>query len=473
MLSTLVVSDEKHPLARHIELSNESGERLQIEWVHPKTGEHVPYGVSEPTLNHRFTLESFVNHTFIVRTILSNQNHNQTDQEANMKSTLLTVGEPVEQLIVVKKDLTVEFLDDIASYVPEASRISQSTSPSRMPNNLLTSPSESSMPSDDTAYIVHKCREMIDTRSDGGMEYSKDETMKQLVECFTSETAAALMIKNEYLSFQKELRRRISGQAENYTCSDPNLATSKPVEVRTWTNTGVTRDVGILHNRPASQIHIVHDFISETECKAIEKAAQPLLHRGTVADGKGGSRLSENRKAWQAGLKTKNWDDPTDPIAAVKRRLYAYANFVTGYNMSLDGQEDIMSIQYFGNGYNDTTPDRYTPHCDGDCTGNPHKTGGRVATMVMYCDVPLVGGATNFQNANVYIKPTKHSGVFFSYMNPKTHEQDEGFTTHSGCPVYEGTKRIAVQWMRVGVDHENPWDSFDTNTISLKSRADS
>jgi hypothetical protein len=39
---------------------------------------------------------------------------------------------------------------------------------------------------------------------------------------------------------------------------------------------------------------------------------------------------------------------------------------------------------------------------------------------------------------------------------------DDGLTTHSGCPVLEGTKRIVTQWIRLGVDEENPWDSFDT-----------
>ena len=68
--------------------------------------------------------------------------------------------------------------------------------------------------------------------------------------------------------------------------------------------------------------------------------------------------------------------------------------------MELPGQEDLMSIQYFGNGTADPTPDRYTPHCDGECDGRAHKVGARVATMVMYCDVPELGGATNFQTAN-------------------------------------------------------------------------
>jgi hypothetical protein len=159
-------------------------------------------------------------------------------------------------------------------------------------------------------------------------------------------------------------------------------------------------------------------------------------------------------------------------IAALDRRVFDYANAVMGYNMDVIGQEDIMSIQYFGNGTNDPTPDRYMPHCDGDCDGTQHKLGGRVSTMVMYCDVPELGGGTNFQQANVFVKPTKGAAAFFAYMDPVTQLHENGFTTHSGCPVLEGTKRIAVQWMRVGVDAENPWDSFDTNTVSTKKKKD-
>ena len=59
-----------------------------------------------------------------------------------------------------------------------------------------------------------------------------------------------------------------------------------------------------------------------------------------------------------------------------------------------------MSIQYKGRGEEDEAPDRYMPHCDGDCeTGLPHRNGTRVATMVMYCDIPTKGGGTNFKNA--------------------------------------------------------------------------
>jgi len=125
-----------------------------------------------------------------------------------------------------------------------------------------------------------------------------------------------------------------------------------------------------------------------------------------------------------------------------------------------------MSIQYFGNGKDSTeSPDQYRPHCDGDCDGLFHKMGGRVATMVMYCDVPEIGGGTNFQNSNVFVKPKVGSAAFFSYMDGETMRKDIGFTSHSGCPVIEGTKRIAVHWMRLGLDAKSPWDSFNTLTV--------
>ena len=86
----------------------------------------------------------------------------------------------------------------------------------------------------------------------------------------------------------------------------------------------------------------------------------------------------------QAGIQVP-WDKEAegDPIAVVSRRLYTYINDATGYDIQEAGQEDIMSIQYFGRGLDDTEPDRYMPHCDGQCDGLKFPTAGRVATMVM------------------------------------------------------------------------------------------
>ena len=65
-------------------------------------------------------------------------------------------------------------------------------------------------------------------------------------------------------------------------------------------------------------------------------------------------------------------------------------------------------------------------------------------------------------NAGIHIKPKKYAATFFTYIDPNTMIVDDGLTQHSGCPVFEGEKRIVTQWIRLGVDKENPWDSFDT-----------
>lgn len=421
--SVVLSNSLDHPLNRRLHIQNRDGEKVAIEWVDPVTGEAIPYGVMT-VAGDEFYIDSYVNHTFLFRAL--------SDNETVSNVTILPDED--DHVILVKKDLILERIN-----------------PTAPPKNQ------------ELSNMVQSCRDEADARLVSGLPLEK--AMQEILKCAEQGVAAMIKVQNEELSFQKDLRRSIANVGENYTCADTHLETTSPKRVTSWTYEGEERTVGILHQHKASQIHILHDFISPEECAAVQEAAAPLLHRGTVADGNGGSTLSDNRKAWQAGISIKDWTDKKDLIANVKRRLFAYANHATGYNMTLDGQEEIMSIQYFGNG--DPAPDRYMPHCDGDCNDMPHKTGGRVATMVMYCDIPTVGGATNFQQANVYVKPAQGAAAFFSYMDPVTKIHDEGFTTHSGCPVLEGTKRIAVQWMRIGVDSENPWDSFDTNTMKI------
>ncbi|KAL3942440.1 MAG: hypothetical protein SGBAC_003363 [Bacillariaceae sp.] len=420
--------------ARKIEFVNRSGKKLVVEWVNPKTGEVVTIqddlGNGEASM-----LDTFVNHTFAI--------HEPGNESCTLESCgvkYVTVTKNKEQTAVIQRGLQVDHEDNESRSLQEASAIGED------------------------------CRDAATSRIRLGDDPSI--VMENLADCMQENAAKKFQQKNDEIAFESQIRLELSSQMENHTCADDAKETSEAVDTKTWTHHNVKRQVAILHDRPASQIHAIKNFISAEECDAISKAAAPLLHRGTVADGKGGSRLSDHRKAMQAGVRVP-WEQESmgDPIARVMRRLYDYTNDAVGYNLTIEGQEDLMSIQYFGTGRNSTeSPDQYRPHCDGDCDGLPHKTGGRVATMVMYCDVEgLVGGATNFQNSGVYVKPELGAAAFFSYMDPETRNVETGFTTHSGCPVVEGTKKIAVHWMRIGVDEENPWDSFNTLTIQKGS----
>ena len=98
--------------------------------------------------------------------------------------------------------------------------------------------------------------------------------------------------------------------------------------------------------------------------------------------------------------------------------------------------------------------------CDGACDGTPHLPGGRVATAVLYCQVPEVGGGTTFTKANVFVRPKKNLASLFVYKGPDG-RMDSGFTEHSGCPVVQGEKWITTVWLREGVTRERDWTIVD------------
>lgn len=85
---------------------------------------------------------------------------------------------------------------------------------------------------------------------------------------------------------------------------------------------------------------------------------------------------------------------------------------------------------------------------------------GRVATAVLYCEVPELGGATTFTKADVFVRPKKGMATIFTYMTPDG-IMDSGYTQHSGCPVRQGQKWIATTWLREGVTLEYHSDYFE------------
>jgi hypothetical protein len=87
--------------------------------------------------------------------------------------------------------------------------------------------------------------------------------------------------------------------------------------------------------------------------------------------------------------------------------------------------------------------------------------------MFVHSAIPESGGHTNFRNVAVHVKPEVGTAVYFSYMDPATNLTDNGFTEHSGCPVYEGGKNIVTQWIRYGVDDESPWNSYNTRKFKI------
>lgn len=427
--------------SRGIKIVNRSGVVVEVYWVNPDSKATILMSAPNIAIGGDFSLNSYIGHEFEIREVPSVRTGECSSEDKTCKNGYFKVSKNDDQLLNVGKGITLEFLDDQIRAQMEATEIVGS--------------------------CHEKAKMSLEAAGTDAAEIQK--SMDMLLSCVEGEVAGTLAKSNEEVMFQAKIRTDMAAMMENYTCVDTELNTTEALRIDHWVSQKdkKMREVQVLLDRPASKIMFVDNFISVAECDAMANAAQPRLAKASVADGKGGSHFSEHRKAMQAGI-TVDWDKEAsgDDIAILSRRVYDFTNYVLDLDIKENGQEDLMSIQYFGRGLDDEEPDRYTPHCDGDCTGSPHKSGTRMATMVMYCDMPEVGGHTNFRNSGVHVKPTRGGAVFFSYIDPETKITDKGFTEHSGCPVLVGEKKIVTQWIRLGVDDENPWNSF--NSLGLK-----
>jgi hypothetical protein len=163
----------------------------------------------------------------------------------------------LKTVLTIKKDLELEFVDDQIKAKMEA------------------------------LGLVKECKENAQQR----LEYAigdPDEVkaaMDDLVTCVETGVASSLGKASEEITFQAGVRRKMAEQLENVTCADTTLDTSEPKEENIWRGAADhrSRAVKIMLDRPTSRIHVIENFIGEEECRAMEAAAKPKLHRATVA----------------------------------------------------------------------------------------------------------------------------------------------------------------------------------------------
>jgi len=247
-----------------------------------------------------------------------------------------------------------------------------------------------------------------------------------------------------------QYRDLMSARLRNYTCADPTLESSPPASSASMMIQGKKYTVNTMLDMKSSKIWTIEEFITDEECEVLMNHGRPRLTRATVAGEDGLGTISNNRRAQQASYNSR---DQSDPLWSLYNRVFSFTNTVTNYNLDLPGQEGFTIIQY-------NSDDEYTPHCDGSCDGSKHLPKGRVATAVMYCQLPEEGGGTSFTKADIFLKPVKGMATVFAYKGTDGY-MDTGFTEHSGCPVLKGEKWITTVWMRDGVDKDHTWERYD------------
>jgi len=379
-----------------LRVRNESERGCTVSWVNPKNGEtSLMLNLKADTENEIGTYEG---HAFEIQ---------ETGDCEETNSCLVTI------LTVPKGNTDHFFILDLSFRAVEGSKWQKIT---ETPNDRMV-----------------RCREQTHKKLQSADSSSSKETQNLIAQDYTNcvkhGLVRALQKAEEKVSFTRQIAEELASGMETFTCMDPDVESTPDVSTRDWTSEkdGKTRTVHVKLDRPASRIHVIEDFAYQEECDAIQESAKDRLQPAGTVDGKGGSKLSDHRKALQASINPK-WSEEEngDLITRVSRRVYDYVSYELGLDLDEHGQEPLMSIQYFGRGYNDTAPDRYKPHCDGGCDGLPFKPGTRMATMVIYCDIPEKGGHTNFRNAYVHVRPELRQAVFFSYIDPQTNLTDHG-----------------------------------------------
>lgn len=184
--------------------------------------------------------------------------------------------------------------------------------------------------------------------------------------------------------FDAKQQTYLDFKIENYVCDENRMETTAPVEIELWRNDNdrQTRTVFVLHHTDSSQIHLISNFVSPEECKALEQAQGDSEQTKTSSGGK--MRPNQIRKASIARVDVP-WKDPNDLVTKTGRRVFDYVNHIhPTLEITHEGQEPIQAIRYEGRGRDEPYPDQYKSHCDSDCNGQEVSEGQRVATVVMY-----------------------------------------------------------------------------------------
>jgi hypothetical protein len=153
-------------------------------------------------------------------------------------------------------------------------------------------------------------------------------------------------------------RNLISNRLRNYTCADPTMNTSTPIESFRHYHSGRAYNVGLLLNMSHAKIWTIKDFITESECKKFKEHADGKLKRATIAADDGSSIVSIHRKASQAHYSMPIDNPEHDFLWPLYNRATTFANKFGKLNIQHPGQEDFTIIQY--NPTDEYTPRMYT-----------------------------------------------------------------------------------------------------------------
>ncbi len=196
------------------------------------------------------------------------------------------------------------------------------------------------------------------------------------------------------------------------------------------------REVRVLMTMHNPRVVVFGGLLSDVECDDLVAAAAPRMVRSeTVINETGGNEVNTARTS--DGMFFGRGELPL--CERIEARIAALLNWPV-----VNG-EGLQVLHYRPGA-------EYKPHNDYFDPAQPgmaavlRRGGQRVATLVMYLNMPEQGGGTVFPDVSLEVAPIKGNAVFFSYDRPHAVTR----TLHGGAPVIAGDKWVATKWLREG-----------------------
>lgn len=194
------------------------------------------------------------------------------------------------------------------------------------------------------------------------------------------------------------------------------------------------RKVRVAASLARPSILVFDGLLSDDECDALIETARPNLKRShTINRASGSTELNVARTS--SGTYFHHNDSPL--LARINHRIADVTRW------PLENGEPLQILHYPAGAQYEPHYDYFDPADPGTPKLTSHG-GHRVATLIIYLNDPLGGGATVFPDIGLEVAAIRGNAVFFTYSQPTP----ASLTLHGGSVVTAGEKWIATRWMR-------------------------
>ena len=169
---------------------------------------------------------------------------------------------------------------------------------------------------------------------------------RRLSECMAEDVYRKVLKQSQDHEDVLRSRDAMAFKLRNYTCADPDIQTSAPINSFHYSFDGKTYKVDTMFEMPTTKIWATQNFITDEECAIFRAHAKGNLHRATVAGDDGHSEYSNNRRAQQAHYDLPIDNPETDPLWPLYARIMDFLNTNGHFHFEHAGQEDFTIIQY-------------------------------------------------------------------------------------------------------------------------------